>query len=45
MLKSLEEAPRFLESHQLLLDLIGSDTATAPGTPRPPGATPKEARP
>ena len=45
VLKSLEEAPRFLESHQLLLDLIGPDTATAPGAPRPLGANPAEARP
>ncbi len=47
VLKSLDEAPRFLESHQLLLDLIGPDTVTAPasGTSQPLGATPKEARP
>ena len=45
VLKSLEEAPRFLDSHRLLLDLIGPDTVTAPGTPRPLGATPEEARP
>jgi len=45
VLKSLEEAPRFLASHQLLLDLIGADKVVAPGTSRLPAATPEEARP
>jgi tetratricopeptide (TPR) repeat protein len=45
VLKSLEEAPRFLESHRLLLELIGPDKAAAPGTTRPTGATAKEAHP
>ena len=45
VLKSLEEAPRFLESHRLLLDLMGPDKVTAPGTSRPLGASPEEARP
>ena len=31
VLKSLEEAPRFLESHRLLLDLVESDTVPATG--------------
>jgi len=45
VLKSLEEAPRFLESHKLLLELIGPDTVSAPGPARPTGAFPKEAHP
>jgi tetratricopeptide (TPR) repeat protein len=45
VLKSLEEAPRFLESHRLLLDLIGSDGAAVPKPGRPTNATPKEAHP
>lgn len=47
VLKSLEEAPRFLESHQLLLELVGPETVKSPasGTSRPLGATPAEARP
>ena len=43
VLKSLEEAPRFLDSHRLLLDLVGPDTVTAPGTPR--RSTPAPRRP
>ena len=45
VLKSLEEAPRFLESHKLLLDLIGPDPVIAPGPAQPTGAAPKEAHP
>jgi tetratricopeptide (TPR) repeat protein len=45
VLKSLEEAPRFLESHKLLLDLIGPVAVTAPGPARPTSATSKEAHP
>jgi tetratricopeptide (TPR) repeat protein len=44
VLKSLEEAPRFLESHRLLLDLIGLEQATSPRAPGLPGATFGEAR-
>ncbi len=38
VLKSLEEAPRFLEAHRLLLELVGPDKppATSP-PPTPPG--------
>ena len=32
VLKSLEEAPRFLDAHRLLLELVGPDKAAAPGT-------------
>lgn len=38
VLKSLEEAPRFLEAHRLLLDLVGPDQP--PGSPRPEGTQP-----
>lgn len=45
VLKSLEDAPRFLASHRLLLELIDTATAKRPGTNRPAAATPKEAHP
>jgi tetratricopeptide (TPR) repeat protein len=44
VLKSLEAAPRFLESHRLLLDLIGPEPATSASAPRLPGASSREAR-
>jgi hypothetical protein len=34
VLKSLEEAPRFLDAHKLLLELVGTDPPPTP-TPRP----------
>ncbi len=33
VLKSLEEAPRFLEAHKLLLELVGTDPSTDPTSP------------
>jgi hypothetical protein len=35
VLRSLEEAPRFLEAHRLLLELVESD-ASQPPPPHPP---------
>ena len=38
VLKSLEEAPRFLEAHRLLLELVGPDKPPASPPPTtPPG--------
>ncbi len=37
VLKSLEEAPRFRESHKLLLELIGPEKSTAHTRHHPPG--------
>ncbi|QEH36398.1 tetratricopeptide repeat protein [Aquisphaera giovannonii] len=37
VLKSLEEAPRFLDAHRLLLDLVDNDHAGT--TPRPPSGS------
>jgi tetratricopeptide (TPR) repeat protein len=34
VLKALDEAPRFLDAHKLLLELVGTDPPTTP-TPRP----------
>ena len=45
VLKSLEEAPRFLESHRLLLDLIGPDKGRRRARPGRPAPSPKEAHP
>jgi tetratricopeptide (TPR) repeat protein len=43
VLKSLEEAPRFLDAHRLLLELTENDlppTASQPSTPLPEGSKP-----
>jgi tetratricopeptide (TPR) repeat protein len=43
VLKSLEEAPRFLEAHRLLLELVGSEKAKpSPPPPAPPGPERKQ---
>lgn len=45
VLKSLEEAPRFVSAHQLLLDLVGpSDTPAGPRLPTIPTSPPEGPR-
>jgi hypothetical protein len=44
VLRSLEEAPRFREAHQLLLELVDQSLPAAPSAPSPPNSPPRRPR-